>query len=754
MAGTGIKGGPKYTPDMIKDQVQGQKPRGNGKVQSPKYSPDMPQDSTGSTGGNPFKQAGKEKLPGIVTNADGITADQLTQNLNSMEFMEKMDSIFSQVAEDPSSAAQLQQELISAFQEVGFGEVMFQSTNGMLFNVCDALASMTPEQFALMGEQYGKILPGIITQACVAVGFAIVEVIWLIDYEVKVTDVGNKKEKIDAARKIGLAVVTIGVVEAGKAVVDFATDTANDIKNGIQEAGKAINNEINDVANDIISNTVADASTATENDSNNYSGYEDTDFSSAVGKPSQLEDGRWNAAQFNEAMGDLTSKLGDAGNKLGGLGDRFGAAAGEIAGLGNEFAGLGDKFDKIDDLLGELGSKLGGLGDKFGETGNKLGGLGDEYSDLLNNLGNKLGGLGNKLGGFGSLLGGAESWLNGFIESIQGGNPFGGYGNRWWDNMESSLDDFISQLEGLGHELDAAGAQFVDLNNRLDEIKPVDPVKPPELLQPKDPVKPVVPIAPVNPERPIHSGNEEQKNDTSGESGQDQITRVPPVKPRKPKRPKLPIVGGVVLGVLVIVGIVIGIGRGKHKPIAPTDPTIATLESTAAPETETTTPHEHAWEVNANKPATATCEQDGVTYYICSCGEEKTEEAKATGHLFELISETQPNCTENGVAERKCRYCGKEMTVISPADGVTHYYRQVDKRGSCDEGFVVSYQCSRCGARKEETLSPKDHTYGAAEYWNNFQCVRTCQDCGHQEIKSHDLDINSKCKNCGTAIVN
>ena len=125
MAGTGIKGGPKYTPDPVKDPASsyGKTPSGNGKVQGPKYTPDMPQDSTGHSGGNPFKQGGKGKLPGIVTNADGITADQLTQNLNSMEFMEKMDSIFSQVAENPSSAAQLQQELISAFQEVGFGAV-------------------------------------------------------------------------------------------------------------------------------------------------------------------------------------------------------------------------------------------------------------------------------------------------------------------------------------------------------------------------------------------------------------------------------------------------------------------------------------------------------------------------------------------------------------------------------------------------------------------------------------------------------
>ena len=737
MAGTGIKGGPKYTPDPVKDPASsyGKTPSGNGKVQGPKYTPDMPQDSTGPSGGNPFKQAGKEKLPGIVTNADGITADQLTQNLNSMEFMEKMDSIFSQVAEDPSSAAQLQQELISAFQEVGFGEVMFQSTNGMLFNVCDALASMTPGQFALMGEQYGKILPGIITQACVAVGFALVEVIWLIDYEVKVTDVGNKKEKIDAARKVVLAVVTIGVVEAGKAVVDFATDTVNDIENGIQEAGKAINNEINDVVDDIISNTVADASTATENNSNNYSGYEDTDFSSAVGKPSQLEDGRWNAAQFNEAMGDLTGRLGDAGNKLGGLGDRFGAAAGEIAGLGNEFAGLGDKFDKIDDLLGELGDKLGGLGDKFGETGNKLGGLGDEYSDLLNNLGEKLGGLGNKLGGFESLLGGAESWLNGFIESIQGGNPFGDYGNRWWDNMESRLDDFISQLEGLGHELDVAGAQFDNLNNRLDEIKPVDPVKPPELLEPKDPVRPVVPIAPFHPEKPVYSGKrgQDDSDNSSVENGQEKITRVPPVKPRKPKRPKLPIVGGIVLGGLLIWGIVIGVGRGNNKPIAPTTPTAATLEATApATEavTEATTPtevateattapteaHEHVWEANPDKKTEeATCDHEGTEYFICTCGETKTEDIPKTEHVFGIISTD----------------------------------------GSCTNGLHYVAKCSGCGLTQEGVMDPAGHTWSSSGvYISNWSHQLTCTVCGATTTESHQTDARGHCSICGTSIVN
>jgi len=94
------------------------------------------------------------------------------------------------------------------------------------------------------------------------------------------------------------------------------------------------------------------------------------------------------------------------------------------------------------------------------------------------------------------------------------------------------------------------------------------------------------------------------------------------------------------------------------------------------------------------------------------------------------------------------------MTVISSADGVTHDYQQVSKQGSCDEGLVVSYKCSRCDASKTETLSPKEHAYGAAEYWNNFQCVRTCQDCGHQESKAHVTDSNAICKNRGRAIIN
>ena len=91
MAGTGIKGGPKHTPDPVKDpeNFQSNKPSGNGKPQGPKYSPDMPQDSGSNAGGNPF-QEGEEVLNGVITHSSGTPMEELMQNVNSMEFQEQM----------------------------------------------------------------------------------------------------------------------------------------------------------------------------------------------------------------------------------------------------------------------------------------------------------------------------------------------------------------------------------------------------------------------------------------------------------------------------------------------------------------------------------------------------------------------------------------------------------------------------------------------------------------------------------------
>jgi hypothetical protein len=93
-----------------------------------------------------------------------------------------------------------------------------------------------------------------------------------------------------------------------------------------------------------------------------------------------------------------------------------------------------------------------------------------------------------------------------------------------------------------------------------------------------------------------------------------------------------------------------------------------------------------------------TCEAEGYTTYTCThCSYSyKTDKVKATGHWYEVVSDTA-TCTSAGIKTEKCTSCGKTRTSESPKTG---HRNTVEERvePTCSKDGRVITKCADCGA--------------------------------------------------------
>ena len=155
-----------------------------------------------------------------------------------------------------------------------------------------------------------------------------------------------------------------------------------------------------------------------------------------------------------------------------------------------------------------------------------------------------------------------------------------------------------------------------------------------------------------------------------------------------------------------------------EKPTQPT--TEATEPATVAPTqpapTETVKPCVHQWELNENKPHTATCTQAGLEYYICTlCKEEKTEDTKPLGHHWEIMGYVSGDCATGILYDQRCATCWATRQYTTKAGEHTTDWENPGRtvQPTCTaDGFRYAY-CTTCGHRSEEILPATGHTPGA-----------------------------------------
>ncbi len=129
----------------------------------------------------------------------------------------------------------------------------------------------------------------------------------------------------------------------------------------------------------------------------------------------------------------------------------------------------------------------------------------------------------------------------------------------------------------------------------------------------------------------------------------------------------------------------------KAEPTTPTEPTTP----------DTPAPHTHAWDAG-KVTKEATCKEEGVKTFTCTCGETKTEAiAKTTDHKYDEGKVTkEASCKEAGVKTFTCSVCSGTKTE-DIAKTTDHKY---------DAGKLVGaetvFTCSVCGATKKEAYTP------------------------------------------------
>ena len=122
--------------------------------------------------------------------------------------------------------------------------------------------------------------------------------------------------------------------------------------------------------------------------------------------------------------------------------------------------------------------------------------------------------------------------------------------------------------------------------------------------------------------------------------------------------------------------------------------------------------HTHSY--SAGETKAATCTENGVITYSCSCGDSYTQNTAALGHDYRSRVTKEPTRTEAGVRTYTCTRCQGTYTESIPKlpeEAHTHSYKgRVTKKASCTETGIRTYTCA-CGDRYTKSIPALGHSY-------------------------------------------
>ena len=147
-------------------------------------------------------------------------------------------------------------------------------------------------------------------------------------------------------------------------------------------------------------------------------------------------------------------------------------------------------------------------------------------------------------------------------------------------------------------------------------------------------------------------------------------------------------------------------------------------------------PHEHSYTAELTKAAT--CTEEGIMTYTCSCGDSYTETVKATGHSYKLVSSSPSTCFEPSVSKYKCENCGNEITVTGKETDKHKYVITIHGATCTDVGYTEG-TCSEChDSVMYDFVSPLGHdltiTRTPATCKEHSEVEYSCSRCDYREI--------------------
>ncbi len=159
--------------------------------------------------------------------------------------------------------------------------------------------------------------------------------------------------------------------------------------------------------------------------------------------------------------------------------------------------------------------------------------------------------------------------------------------------------------------------------------------------------------------------------------------------------------------------------------------------------------HTHSY--SARETKAATCTENGVITYSCSCGDSYTQNTAALGHDYRSRVTKEPTRTEEGVRTYTCTRCQSTYTEgipKLPSEDHKHDYNvMVVKEAACAEAGVKRYACA-CGDSYTESIPALGHSYiskvtqeptVSAEGMMAYTCTR----CGDNYTKPIDRLVDT-----------
>ncbi len=118
------------------------------------------------------------------------------------------------------------------------------------------------------------------------------------------------------------------------------------------------------------------------------------------------------------------------------------------------------------------------------------------------------------------------------------------------------------------------------------------------------------------------------------------------------------------------------------------------------------TAHTHTYTSKVTKAAT--CTEDGVKTFTCSCGDSYTETINATGHKIVNTPAVAPTCTNAGsTAGTKCSVCGTVTKAPATVKAKGHTYKTVTTKATLTSNGSTVTKCATCGYVKSTVTIAK-----------------------------------------------
>ena len=164
--------------------------------------------------------------------------------------------------------------------------------------------------------------------------------------------------------------------------------------------------------------------------------------------------------------------------------------------------------------------------------------------------------------------------------------------------------------------------------------------------------------------------------------------------------------------------------------------------------------HSHVYEPKIIIPAT--CMEAGVVKNICKlCGDNYTEEIKATGHKEVKDAAVAATCEKAGKSEGShCSVCSKVIKAQKEVPALGHSWDagKITKAATCTETGVKTYTCTRCKKTKTEEIKATGHKFSAwktsskATIYSPAKQTRECTSCHKKQIRDTGKKLKATIK--------